>query len=148
MKYVEALQEYDGKEKSIFMAGPITHAPDWQSSIVELLKDTDLVLLNPRRKDFPINDLAAAEEQVRWEYEHLRKASAISFWFSRETSSPIVLYELGAWSMKDKPIFVGIDIGYLRRADVEIQTRLARPEVKIVYSMEALADQIKEFAKK
>lgn len=148
MKYIEALQEYNGEEKSLFLAGPITHAPDWQSSLVDLLKDTDLALLNPRRKNFPMNDLAAAEAQVKWEHKHLRKASAISFWFSRETSAPITLYELGAWSMTDKPIFIGIERGYLRRADVEVQTRLARPDVKIVYDFEALADLIKEYAKK
>ena len=60
----------------------------------------------------------------------------------------IVLYELGAWSMTMKPIFVGVDPEYIRRADVEVQTGLARPEVLVVHSLEALAGQIREWARK
>jgi len=56
---------------------------------------------------------------------------------------PITLYELGTWLMTDKPLFVGVHPAYARRLDVEIQTRLVRPEVKIVYSLAALAELIK-----
>ena len=40
-------------------------------------------------------------------------------------------------------IFVGMDKEYERKQDVVIQTKLARPEIKIVYSLEDLAQQIK-----
>jgi len=70
----------------------------------------------------------------------------IQFWFPQETLCPIVLYELGAWSKTNKPIFVGVHPEYKRRQDVEIQTKLARPEVKIVFSLENLAKQIRDFA--
>jgi hypothetical protein len=110
-----------------------------------LLRDTNLVLLNPRHASFPISDPNAAE-QITWEHKHLRLANAILFWFPHETLCPIVLYELGAWSNVDKVIFVGIHPDYKRRQDVEIQTKLAKPWVKIVYSLEDLAQQVKEWA--
>lgn len=107
-----------------------------------MLKDTEMVLFNPRRTSFPIADVNAAAAQVEWEYIHLRKATAISFWFSQETLNPIALYELGAWSMTNKPLFVGVDPGYRRIQDVSIQTALARPDVQIVTSIEELAQNI------
>ena len=74
-------------------------------------------------------------------------ADAISFWFPAETICPIVLFELGAWSRADKPIFVGIHPDYQRKQDVEIQLSLARPDPKIVLSLSDLAQQIHEFLK-
>ena len=142
MKYIEAPQAYDGNEPSLFLAGGITGCPDWQFLMSTTLKIlTDLVVFNPRRKNFTMHK-DAAKEQITWEHEHLRKATAISFWFPYETLCPIVLYELGAWSMTDKKIFVGIDPGYQRAEDVRIQTALVRPDVSIATSLEDLAANI------
>lgn len=143
MRYIESPEVYAGKEKSLFLAGGITGCFDWQWQMKILLKYAHIVLLNPRRKDFPINDPSAAKAQIEWEYKHLRKASAILFWFPCETLCPIVLYELGSWSMTDKKLFVGVHPEYKRRQDVEIQTGLARPEIKIAYDLESLSNQIK-----
>lgn len=131
--------------KSIFMAGGIVNCPDWQSEVVEHLGSLgieDYVLFNPRRKKFPFDDPTAAPEQIVWEYDYFRLADAILFWFPCETLCPIVMYELGAWSMTDKPIFVGVHPDYQRRQDVEIQTKLVRPEVNIVYSLDELVVQV------
>ena len=46
--------------------------------------------------------------------------------------------------MTNKPIFVGMHPEYQRRQDVEIQTKLAKPEIEIVYSLQELANQVKE----
>jgi DNA mismatch repair protein MutH len=143
--YVEALQEYiPNGELSIFLAGGISGCSDWQAEIVAQLADMPIVLLNPRRAHFPMHDPAAAEAQITWEHEHLRRALAVLFWFPCETLCPITLYELGAWSMTNKPLFVGMHPDYQRRQDVEIQTRLVRPDVDIVCSLEALAGQIRK----
>lgn len=144
MLYVEALDELkDGVEgKIVFLAGGITGCPDWQQEMRSLLQDTSLILLNPRREHFPIGDPNAAQEQIAWEHRQLRIADAILFWFPRETLCPIVLYEMGAWSMTKKPIYIGIHPEYRRRRDVEIQTQLVRPDVKIVYCLEDLASQV------
>ena len=145
MRYIESpdgclIAETD---TSIFLAGGITDCPDWQAELAAMLRDTDLVLFNPRRNDFPIHDPTAAEKQITWEHDRLRQATAVSFWFPAETLCPIVLYELGAWSMTSKPIFIGIHPNYKRRQDVEIQTRLIRPDVPIVYSIADLAAALK-----
>ena len=145
MKYIEALEEFVGNETSLFLAGGITGCPDWQQEVVEALKDEPITLLNPRRKNFPKDDSTASLEQIKWEYRHLRKASIISFWFPQETLCPIVLYELGAWSMTDKPILVGVHPNYQRKLDVEFQTNLVRPEVKICSYLKELLEQISCF---
>jgi len=144
MIYIEAVSAYNRSflEDSIFLAGGITDCPNWQREMVQLLRETDLTLLNPRRQNFPIGDPSAALEQITWEYNALRDAKSILFWFPRETICPIVLYELGAWSMTKKPIYVGTHPEYQRRQDVEIQTKLVRPGVKIARSLEGLARQV------
>lgn len=145
MRYIESPEKLVriNSAKSLFLAGGITNCPDWQQAVRRLLRDTDLILLNPRRAEFPIHEPDAAYVQVAWEYEHLRNADAILFWFPCETICPIVLYELGAWSMTKKPIFVGVHLDYSRRRDVEIQTALVRPDVQLVYSLLVLAAQVK-----
>ena len=141
-KYIEALTEFDGQGKSIFCAGGISNCPDWQSQMVELLTPLPWTIINPRRANFPIHNPDAARQQIEWEHRHLRLASATLFWFPQETLCPITLYELGAWSMTDKPLFIGIHPNYPRKQDVEIQTSLVRPDINIVYSLEDLAEQI------
>lgn len=139
MYYLESPGKLELDCTSIFLAGGITNCPDWQQEMRKLLENTDLALLNPRRANFPIDDPSAANKQIEWEHDHLRIADAILFWFPHETLCPIVLYELGAWSMTDKLIFVGVHPEYKRRRDVEIQTRLVRPDVEVVYSLEDLS---------
>ncbi|MBU0761344.1 MAG: nucleoside 2-deoxyribosyltransferase domain-containing protein [Nanoarchaeota archaeon] len=148
MKYVECPDVFEGNERSLFLAGGITGCENWQTKLVKLLEDTDLTLLNPRRKHFPTDNPNIEEEQITWEHNHLAKTNAVSFWFPKETLCPITLYELGKQSVSDKPIFIGVHPEYTRRKDVEIQTKLVRPGVKIVYSIEELAEQIKEWSMK
>ena len=133
-------------DKRVFLAGGITGCPDWQSDMIELLRSAPVTLFNPRRKDFDIKVPDAAQIQIQWEFDFLRKAQGILFWFPEETLCPIVLFELGAWSASDKPIFVGCHPGYKRLNDVVMQMRLARPDVKVVSSISDLADQVKKWA--
>ena len=147
MRYVECpeVQPLAENVHSLFLAGGITGCPDWQSEMVEMLRDSDWMLFNPRRKDFPLTDPTAAAEQIRWEYDHLRKASAILFWFPCEALCPIALYELGAWSMTNKPPFVGVHPEYERRRDIEIQTALVRPEVRVLNSLSDLVGLVQRY---
>ena len=142
-RYVECPDDYDGDGPSLFLAGGITGCPDWQRRLRDELADTSLTLLNPRRAQFPIDDPRAAPVQIEWEHRHLRRATAILFWFAAEQLQPIALYELGAWSMTDKPLIVGAHPDYVRRDDVVIQTRLARPDVTVVDSLDALAATVR-----
>jgi hypothetical protein len=127
---------------SLFLAGGLTGCPDWQSKMVEMLKELDIIIYSPRRKKYPANQPEIAKEQIIWEYEQLRKATIVSFWFCKETLCPITLYELGNFNMTKKPIVVGMDPEYSRRIDIETQTKLARPEVPFVYSLKDLAKTI------
>jgi hypothetical protein len=145
MRYIEAPQSYTGGELCLFLAGGITGCPDWQREIVTALASTSLVLFNPRRAAFPIDIPHAAREQISWEHQALRTASAILFWFPKETLCPIVLYELGAWSMTHKRLFVGIHPEYQRKQDVLIQTSLVRPDITPVFTLEELVQDITQW---
>ncbi len=147
MKYIEAPHEYQGNERSVFLAGGITECADWQRDLTALLRGEEIVLLNPRRCNFPMHDPNAAKEQIEWEYRHFKKADAVSFWFPKETLCPITLYELGVQMIKHKPLFIGVHPEYERRVDVEIQTKLERPEIKIVYDLNSLSEKIKVWVK-
>lgn len=134
------------KNTKLFLAGGITDCPDWQSTIINNLIDVpNLTIYNPRRTDFPIDDPKASEEQITWEYNHLRDADIIIYWFSRGSINPIVLYELGKWGTStDKPIYIGIDKDYTRSIDVEVQTKLSNPHTSIVYSLDEISELVKE----
>ena len=131
----------------IFLAGGITNCPDWQSDVIDRLKDEPgITIYNPRRKNFPIGDPKAAEEQITWEYEKLADADVIAFWFSRGSLNPIVLYELGKWgNSSDTEIVIGIDPEYERKQDVEIQTMLARPELDIITDFDEFCDALTRY---
>ena len=141
---VEAPDEYAGPGPSLFLAGGISGTVDWQADIIGRLADLPLVLLNPRRRNFPVHDPSAAEGQIAWEYRHLRRATAVLFWFPPETLCPIALFELGGRTLvPGQPLFVGTHPDYVRRLDVVIQLRLARPEVEVVSDTAALADRVR-----
>ena len=147
MQEIKAPKIYDKKpnENSLFMAGGISNCSDWQKDFKDLLKNEDIVLLNPRRDDW---DKINPEKQIKWEFDHFQKATAVSFWFCHETLCPITLYELGKESAINIPLFVGIDPEYKRKLDVEVQSKLIRPNLKIVYTLEDLSKQIKDWLKK
>ena len=129
---------------SVFLAGGITGCPDWQSEISKALEGLPLTIFNPRRDVF-LDKPGIGEEQIRWEFERLRSADLVSFWFAKETLNPIVLFELGAAMERPTPIIVGMDPGYARKADLETQIKLRRPALRPVYSLPELAGAIRSF---
>ena len=116
----------------VFLAGGIDCCPDWQAAVrQDLCQACSCTLLNPRRANFPMNDPDTAEAQIIWEHDALRKADVVAFWFCKEKVQPIALFELGATlerlggAVGGLPrIIIGIEAGYPRTQDVEIQTRL------------------------
>lgn len=143
MRRIEAPDEFTGPGPSVFLAGGISNTHDWQADLVALLTDTPVTLLNPRRKNYPWHDPAAAEEQIRWEFRHLRRATGVAFWFPPETLCPIALFELGGRIAEPtQALFVGTHPDYARRLDVRLQLKLARPEVEVVADIPALAEQV------
>lgn len=147
MKYIECPDTWrdGGNRVTVFLAGGITGCPDWQEEIRKHLYTTDLVLFNPRRANFPINDPNASEAQIIWEYEHLRRADRILFWFPKDNAAgcPIALFELGYWLGQSKPLAIGVEPGYIREQDVRIQVDLERPEIPIMSTLADVARMIK-----
>lgn len=145
---IEAVNEIYSLENNgnlkVFLAGGISNCPDWQSILIDDIKDiAHLTIYNPRRKNFPIGDPNAAEEQITWEFNHLRDADIVIFWFSRGSLNPIVLYELGMWgNSNNRLVIVGIDSQYERKQDVVIQTQLARPDVVLADSLEEISEAL------
>ncbi len=148
MRYIECPELYrrKRKEKGLFLAGGITNCPQWQLVVVDLLKNTDLTVLNPRRAHFDVADSDIERKQIQWEFAHLEKATGIVFWFCAETLCPITLFEYGKWLVQDKPLFVGHHPGYERKNDLRIQTRLVRKRQKIHESLEGMAQEIISWA--
>jgi len=152
MYYIEAPNEQLPLSRpSIFMAGEVTGCPDWQQELRELLQDRpNGTLVNPRRKNFPIDDPNAAKAQIAWEEKWLRKVDYISFWFCKETLCPIVLFELGTCMYRGTPIIIGIEPDYAREQDVRIQTSLymrcwqSLPDRQFETSLEGMADAIRK----
>lgn len=128
-------------QPAVFLAGGISKCPNWQRELTKMLATTNYAVLNPRREHFNTNDHHAAELQIQWEFEHLRKADLISFWFCKETIQPIALFELGAWSPSEK-ITIGIEPGYSRETDIRVQVALLGHN-RIMNTLEDLANEIK-----
>lgn len=132
-EYVEALATYTGTGRSVFLAGGITDCPNWQAEAHAGLADLPIAIVNPRRANFSMQDPTAPADQIRWEYEHLRRADAVLFWFpaSGTAVQPIALYELGAHAATGKPMVVGADPGYPRSTDVVLQLGHVRPDLRV-----------------
>lgn len=132
------------RNKKVFLAGGITDCPDWQTELLGMLEHVNgITIYNPRRLEFDITNKSIQEEQVTWEYVKLRQATVMSFWFSSGSYNPISLYELGMWgTSRNIPLVVGIDPDYIKKSDVIEQVALARPDVKIVFSLEDLSNEI------
>jgi hypothetical protein len=130
----------------IFLAGGISNCPDWQKEMILRFKDEEMtVLINPRRKDFDINDPTMSAKQINWEHKYLDQSDAVLFWFPYQTVCPITLYELGVAAARDDKIFVGAHPAYSRLFDIQQQLKLIRPEVKVHLAFDTLVDEVKEW---
>lgn len=145
MKVITAPEKYERQYNDIicFLAGGITNCKNWQSQVINTFLSMEksgidlsrLVIMNPRRDNFPIDDPLAAEEQIYWEYKWLEECDIFSMYFaSGESDQPICMYELGRNILRMQQKFmvswkdhlaISVEDGYKRKNDVLIQTRLA-----------------------
>jgi hypothetical protein len=118
---------------SVFLAGGITGCPDWQADATAmLLRQPRIVIVNPRRADFPMGDPDAGREQIIWEQRNLHAVDVTLFWFPRSRSvQPIALYELGQALGEGRRIAVGADPGFPRIDDVVVQCGFNRPDLTV-----------------
>ncbi len=117
--------------RSIFLAGSITGAYDWQKAAADKLLPFFHVF-NPRRANYDVMDPSQERIQISWEHDYLYYSTIILFFFSHETLAPITLLEYGAWLEQSKmtpwkKIYTCIHPEYKRKNDVVIQTELRNP---------------------
>lgn len=143
MRVITAPEYYEKQPNDIcvFLAGGITKCREWQKEVIEYLRqeyrhnNDNLVLFNPRRDNFPINDPSAASEQITWEFNMLEQCDIFSIYFDEgESDQPICMYELGRnicrMQMRfptdwENRIIVSSDENYKRYNDVIMQKTLA-----------------------
>lgn len=118
---------------TIFLAGSITGAWNWQDKAKEILLP-HFNIFNPRRENFNSLNKEVERKQITWEFLHLDLAEMALFYFSHETLAPITLLEYGKQLVKMKfapyrKTYVCIHPEYKRKNDVLIQAELERPQL-------------------
>ena len=138
----------DPKDIKIFLAGGITNCWEWQKELIEVMQDKfttseldRMVLINPRRENFPIDDPTAATKQIYWEYYNLERCDIFSMFFAKgDSDQPICMYELGRNIVKmqmrfpntwKERIVVTAEEGYKRIKDVRTQMEYAASDIRI-----------------
>lgn len=130
---------------SVFLAGPIQDAPDWQAEVIDALADRHIAIYNPRTPDPWHGDYAG---QVNWETDHLWQASIILFWFALPAHPPredrsyaqTSRFEMGEWFARVSDgrhkLVVGIEPGF--HGERYIRTRASGvPNITVCSSLEA-----------
>ncbi|MEU8542952.1 nucleoside 2-deoxyribosyltransferase domain-containing protein [Streptomyces sp. NPDC048717] len=126
-----------GDPTAVFLADGITGVEDWQAQAAAHLVDAGAIVLNPRRRSFPIDDPDQTPAQIRWEHRHLHLPGVLTiFWFPPGSIQPIALFELGAaLDNPNRVIVIGADPAYPRIADIRWQTGLARPGTTVYLTL-------------
>ncbi|HLD21954.1 MAG TPA: nucleoside 2-deoxyribosyltransferase domain-containing protein [Patescibacteria group bacterium] len=110
----------------IYIAGSIEGgiAEEWQSVVEHAFENKNVVLLNPRRKEWDntwkqdIHNLQF-REQVEWELTGLACADIILLYLSPGTQSPISLLEFGLYARSGK-LLMCCPEGFSRKGNVDI----------------------------
>ncbi len=123
---------------TVFLAGGIVKCEIWQQQVIDKLEDWDhAILLNPRRENYPWNDPAAEVEQITWEFDGLDTCDVFSMWFcASQSDQPVCMYELGRNLARQQvspgvQTVIGVEPGYRRERDVEVQVSLVDPTIEI-----------------
>ena len=103
--------------KSVFLAGTIDNgnSKDWQKEVIDILEkeNISLEIYNPRREHWnPNPSKEEMEYQIKWEQDHLDKATIIVMVLSDNSKSPISLLELGLYATSGKLIVFCTDNFY------------------------------------
>lgn len=161
-RYFEAPDYYApevGDGPPVFLAGGITGCPRWHDVATDKLINCgrSLVVLNPNRQNFPINDPSAGWEQVTWEQHHLHLPGVITLMYfpasdRTVTTQPIAMFELGQMLGENaaahrRRLVLAVDPGYPRAVDVELlcrseSLRLGRPMPVIHADLDAAVDAV------
>ena len=143
VKIITAPEKIGKDGYMLFLAGGITDCDNWQKvvqyELCRIFKNDSLIILNPRRDNFPIDDPAAAVEQVTWEFNALEKCDMFSMYFAGgKSDQPICMYEYGRHLAKLGESKYNLDTfvvtackEYKRYNGVIIQTRLVNNRIVV-----------------
>ena len=113
-------------KKVLFLAGAIDsgQAIDWRTEVEQQLMHRDIVILNPRRKDWDASWKESItdprfKQQVEWELDGMAGADQVLMYFTSENLGAITLLELGLMADKNKLVIVCPD-GYWKKGNVEV----------------------------
>jgi Nucleoside 2-deoxyribosyltransferase like len=135
---------------SVFLAGGMKGCPDWRAeaiaqlselAAIDAVSEVEFTVYVPRRIE-PGNTIFRPE-MVNWEYDCLRRADVILFWFpqgdvSTRSEQPIALYELGAAAASQRAIVVGAEAGYACYDDLVARLGSIRPELTLYSNLQSL----------
>ena len=107
-----------------------------------MLAGTDLVVVNPRRDEIISAIGETARQQIIWEFENLKSAKVVLFWFPN-AETIITFLELGKELARKSNIVVGVDPDYNRRFDIE--TSCLNKKLERVICSATIATISKEF---
>src|SRR5574344_929634 len=126
------LTSLDNVKNAIFLAGPCPRKDfkdDWRQEAIDILKKYcfDGIVLNPTNPHFDTVDLT---KQTEWEYEAMKKASAIIFWIPRTKEHPAFTtnLELGQWWGK-KGVFVGYPKDSIKNEYIGVRMNMMKQKV-------------------
>lgn len=110
----------------IFLAGSIEMgtADEWQTHMIDRLKNEEVLVLNPRRADWDASwkqdkDDPMFRQQVEWELNALGESDHIILYFDPHTKSPVSLLEMGLHAEGGK-LLVVCPTGFWRKGNVDI----------------------------
>lgn len=143
----EKIENLENPDKLLFLAGSIEMglAEPWQEKVVNSLKKTDWIILNPRRTEWDdsweqtINN-PLFKEQVEWELNAQLQANTVLMYFSPDTKSPITLLELGLLAKNNSKLLVVCPEGFWRKGNIEVVCNFFQIPLR-----ENLEQTIKEF---
>ncbi len=150
IKAPNKIPKFDNK-LVVFLAGSIEmgKAKDWQSELKDILKDVDVVLLNPRRDNWDTSWEQSAsnpkfKEQVEWELNGLEQNHITVMYFQAGTKSPITLLELGLRANYFGTI-VYCEDEFWRKGNIDVVCDYY--DIKRANSLQELADYIVKMKK-
>lgn len=116
---------HEADNDCLFLAGTIEmgNSPDWQADVIEIVKDYDIIVFNPRRV-LPPEGTEDIIKQINWELSGLHKSNTVYMHLCANTISPISLLELGLLqgTQSTTKVIVYCDPEYLRMLNVVTTT--------------------------
>lgn len=136
-------------QPSVFLAGSIEMglATDWQARICTALVEKDILVLNPRRKDWDssweqTSDHDQFNQQVNWELDMLEQADKVIVYFEHSTKAPVSMLELGMFASSGKLVVCCPD-GFWRKGNVEIVC--TRHSIPMYHTFAALLEHVSKW---